>query len=118
QVGTPATVLSLFIDHDVLAQRRCSNSLARRMLPSVPGGTVSLCLPATTIRCGRSGWAQTSCAPRWRTMLQPASDKAPRTSRYFLATRSRYGSYRTPVRLPLDRPATAMDVAQTSRRRG
>jgi hypothetical protein len=45
----------LFVDHDVFAHLSSSSPLARRMLPSVPTGTVSLSLPATTIRSSRSG---------------------------------------------------------------
>lgn len=60
QVRTPAAIFGLFIDHDVLAHRRFSRLVARLMLLSVPAGTVSLPLPATTIRSARSGCAQTS----------------------------------------------------------
>jgi hypothetical protein len=50
------------------------------MLPSVPGGTVSDSLPATTTRLECSGCIQTSCDPRWRTTRQPAAINALRTS--------------------------------------
>jgi SAM-dependent methyltransferase len=59
-VRTPATVFGLLVDHEILVHRRCSDPLARLMLPSVPTGTVSLSFPATTIRSPRSGCAQTS----------------------------------------------------------
>lgn len=55
EVSTPTAVIRLFVDHDVFAHLSSSSPLARRMLPSVPTGTVSLSLPATTIRSSRSG---------------------------------------------------------------
>lgn len=53
------------------------------MLDSVPTGTLSRGLPATTIRCGCPALAQTSCEPRRRTTSHPAAFNAARTSRYF-----------------------------------
>jgi hypothetical protein len=49
-VGAPASIRVLLVDDDVFAHRRWLKPLARRMLLSVPTGTVSLSLPATTIR--------------------------------------------------------------------
>lgn len=53
------------------------------MLAKVPGGTVSLSLPATTMRTGLPKRTQTSCDPRVRRTSQPAARNALRTSRYF-----------------------------------
>jgi hypothetical protein len=55
EVATPATVVGLLEDDDVLGQRRFSSPLALRMLESVPAGTVWLSFPATTMRAGVPG---------------------------------------------------------------
>jgi hypothetical protein len=95
-VGTPAAVFGLFVDDYVLVQRSSFSPLARWMLPRVPAGIVSLSLPATTMRSGRSGCAHTSCEPRCLTTVQPASWSAARTSRYLFRHPSRrYGRART-----------------------
>jgi hypothetical protein len=49
KIGAPRAVLGLFVDDDVFAQRSVSSPLARRMLPSVPTGTVSPSLPARVL---------------------------------------------------------------------
>ena len=54
------------------------------MLESVPTGTVSLSLPATTIRAVSPDLPHTSCDPRWRKTSQPATFSAERISRYYL----------------------------------
>lgn len=63
QVGNeraPSAVAGSLKDDQVLAQRRSSNPVARRMLARVPTGTVSLGLPATTTRRLLFGCAQIS----------------------------------------------------------
>jgi len=83
EVRAPSTVVGTLEDDYVAAHRRCSRPLALRMLASVPMGTVSLSLPATTIRAVSPGRLQTSCDPRCRTTSQPAAFRVDRTSRYF-----------------------------------
>lgn len=82
EVCTPPAILGALEDHYVLAHRRCSRSLALQMLESVPTGTMSLSLPATTIGVASPGLPQTSWDPRCR-KTQPASFSAKRISRYF-----------------------------------
>jgi hypothetical protein len=106
QVGAPPTVLCLLIDHDVLAHRRVSWPLARRMLPRVPTGTVSLSSPATTMRSGRSGCAHTSWEPRWRTSVRPALSRTVLTSLYLFGGPRRF-VWGAPTGTPRRPPAGA-----------
>lgn len=63
RVSTPAAVVGLLVDHEVVPHRRSSNPVALRIAASVPGGTESESLPATVTVRRPSVLRHISCEP-------------------------------------------------------
>ena len=62
-VGTPGTVFGLFVDHEVVPQRKSRSPVIRRIAASVPTGTVSESLPETVTTRMPSALSHVSCEP-------------------------------------------------------
>jgi hypothetical protein len=83
-VGAP-TRRSLFVYHGPGGQRPSFvNPACLRMLPSVPGATSSLGLPATVTRPGLVGCRYWRWLPRWATWRQPSRSSISTSSRNFI----------------------------------